>query len=680
MSEYNEQDSKNNISEAVDLAQKAGSAIKEAQDIATAAETGATAGETLATAGVAGSATAGIGAIAVFALSIARTLLNKANEEISSITDGSDASSDMGGLTRLLLLVAIFAVIAYSIMAIPSAVFIKSVNTIETTVSNAVTETKTDVKDLFKNTFFPDDKREFFEEIFDSHSLDITLNNRITMQNSINSDNAIIYKEIINKAIETAFHHRIKEVIYNPEYFVLDIFTDFNREATLETYLAQPYPYNLKKANGDYYTVGDYIDGNIPEEELNNDLNYAEVIAVMCQKEGLSYNNFNYSEFYDMLFTSEAENLLYEAEFGNLEYYYTNDAGEKVIGSKEYLEAEIELLKQKKEQEKADRKISETTPATTTNEPSYKIESFYNIIVYPYGLEELYAIAETDPLEFHHTFQTMHNYQMLNDDERWIRATVKDVAFGPAFYDRRNESSPIYNKMVELSTEEPTGRSLMNYTENSITKNIIALGSIPQWDLPNRPTVNIDYSPTGNSVVLEMYGYINQGDYKSDLRGTGPDTIAVSGCCDCSYTMTAQYYHREELSIRGVSKQYVNGNLFRTADFLQDCGMTHKQENYSETSIVNYLTQGTPVILHISGRWEYNGKIYHKSQNGHFLVIMGYDDEGFYVYDPGSRSNTNGGAIPYEAFLHVNGKYIRPVFTTDTSFIPYYMVNTISNS
>lgn len=655
---------------------EAGSAVATTGSAGAAGSAGATAG----TAVGAGAATGGIGAIVVLALAALKTTADKANAEFNSLWKQTDTAEDLKGPGFIGLLILVICIMVYSVIAVPQAIY-------NVTVDQFM-EAGTDFLGVVKNTIIPSEKRIFFEEIFGTDSLDMTLNNRIEAYKRVDHESVEVYKKIIDHAIDTSLTEKIGAIIANPlDYISLDSMPsidDYSEEKSVEYLKGQPYPYSLKHPDGSYYTMGDFLDGNIPENELHNDLNYAEIIAVIGQKKG-NVNMFTYSNFYDLLLNERNYSLYYEANSEIVYFFEAVDGTVYEDTDKDVIET---TMAQKEEEANAaadnagDANNANAAPSPTPSAApaiSYELHWYIQVNLYPYGLQELYGIIETDPHAKNATFSTKTNYEILDYNEQWIIETVKGNDLGTTFMDKRSKFSHVYDKITAETTELATGRSLWNYIDDSFTQVIIGIHNLPEWDLDNIPMGNMEYDPTGESVILEMYGYINQGDYKDAYRGQSTETIANSGCCDCSYTMIAQYYHREEISIRGISRAYVVGTMFQTPTFLSAYGLTQNQEEFSMTSIVNYITQGTPLVFHISGIWTYNGVTYHRTTNGHFLVIMGYDETGLYVYDPGSRSNTQNSPIPYEAFNHVNGKYIRPVHTTANDFTPFYQVNTIAN-
>lgn len=143
----------------------------------------------------------------------------------------------------------------------------------------------------------------------------------------------------------------------------------------------------------------------------------------------------------------------------------------------------------------------------------------------------------------------MRNIDVLDISEKWLRTKVYDVSLGV------NERSPMqYLKSDFIS------KGIEGLFNNSIYyKNAVSL----------RDQLSCNYIPDGQSVILDMQGYINQGKYPNNYRGTDGrgQSIKTAGCCDCSYTMIAMYLNRANYDIVSVSKNYVTNNNFRGQDF-----------------------------------------------------------------------------------------------------------------
>lgn len=326
----------------------------------------------------------------------------------------------------------------------------------------------------------------------------------------------------------------------------------------------------------------------------------------------------------------------------------------------------------------------------------------YDVTVRPYGLEEMYAIAGTTPEAMNSVHSTMRNIDILNNQEEWLRAIFPDYDFGTGCNEARNQHSLVYNELQEMiatsrkevagyQTLMPTGRSALRYVDRSLV-NMEVNGSnyVQEWNENGSVFVNYNYNPNGETVILNMFEYINQGTYETDKRGKWNgvgvdtrDTIKKSGCIDCCYVMIYEYFFHKKLSVPAICRDYVNqDNLFMGDVFVANFGMRRSEQTpFDIASIVAQITAGKPVMLHISGYWNYGGITYHDTTNGHFLVIMGYDDDGFYFYDPGSKDNTfNKGAIPYDAFNYVSGLYSTYFEPRQPNYSVYYKENTIGKT
>lgn len=335
---------------------------------------------------------------------------------------------------------------------------------------------------------------------------------------------------------------------------------------------------------------------------------------------------------------------------------------------------------------------------------------FIKPIVKPFGLRELFALAfgSDDPmLPYQHSKAYEENYEffmhnnigILDYQERVTRLYQRDFkvnfkvnnkvvgtadALGPSVFEERSEHSPIYKELLEddwLIDQgvNGTGRSAWYYVFNTYNDDFSEIwgGTLDAYNGnldPNKllemlKNQNIDMDeflkwleslPEDAVMTNTQLYYICQGwaEIKGYMRGNSGETIGQSGCCDTSYMMIMQSLLGVKLStqdIIDISGKYVLDNaMFDRQRFINDFGIKETRANTAyagnESVIQSELNAGRPVVLHIRGRWEVDGTVYHKSSNGHFLTITGYDQNGFYVCDPGSTANTNNGPIPYEAF------------------------------
>lgn len=525
--------------------------------------------------------------------------------------------------------------------------------------------------ETFYNKFT--DKGKYFKELFGRDSYTVELNNIVKQSRQIDEQNIEIYKDIIDEAIYQAFNEYAKLYITTPlgDIDITPIFQlipIFNFDKVEEKYLSLEYPYTLAK-NGEFYTIEEFLNGDIPESELNNDLNYAEIIAVLCQNPQYSSQFFSYSSFYDLLTSNKVAHLLFEVKLSDvIEYEYTLSDGTVTSSAP----------------------VSDSQSTTNTvSSVSYYREGF----VAPYGLRELYMIAEISPYESNYAHPSLSNIDVLDDNEGWLRARFgNSVDLGPAYNQVREPKSFSYALQI-TDGSIPVGRSSYSYFADSLNSQ----DTFAEADDRLQSGSSYIYIPKGTAVILEMPQYICQGDYPYSYRGTDGkgDTIKKSGCIDCSYSMCAAYYQGQSVDVKNISSNYVHDNLFDSNSFLAAMELTqHWNESFSVEAVTSYLTQGYPVIFYLNGLWEYEENIavetdgiiynttvthqYHTGSRDHFMVIIGYDEKGFYVLDPGKKAN-NSSAIPYAAFEKAYAKMVRPIIPLDSDFVPRYACNTLIN-
>lgn len=560
----------------------------------------------------------------------------------------------IGVATFIVLITVITSLVPAAVMFVPLA--------IQRELSN--------LGETFYNKFT--DKGTFFKELFGRDSYTVELNNIVKQSRQIDEQNIEIYKDIIDEALYRAFNEYARMYITTPFGDIditpiFEILPSFNYKKMEEKYLSLDYPYTLA-SGGEFYTIGEFLDGDIPKSELNNDLNYAEIISVLCQNPQYSSQFFSYSAFYDLLTSDDVANLLFEVRLSDsIEYEYTLSDGTTTTSVPS---------------------TSSQSSASSVSGVSYYREGF----VAPYGLKELYMIAEVSPYDSNYTHPSLLNMAVLDDNEGWLRARFGDsVDLGPVYNQTRNPKSFLYVLQTDGSAP-PTGRSRYCYFDDSLNKQDSLAEIVERLHPNNSPYV---YVPEGTSVILDMPQYICQGDYPYSYRGTDGkgDSIKKSGCIDCSYAMCAAYYQQQSVDIINISANYVHNNLFDSTSFLAVMGLTQNwNESFSVETVTNYLTQGYPVIFYLNGLWEYEESIkvetdgvisettltyqYHTSSRDHFMVIIGYDERGFYVLDPGRKTN-NRSVIPYAAFEKAYAKLIRPVIPLDSDFVPHYVCNTL---
>lgn len=666
-SAQNEQSSREVISTASEVAKSQSKATYKAAT--EAAETAGTAAKTAETAAAAGSVSGGIGGIAVLIMAI----LEKAKSEIDSLEHSAEhTEKEMGAILSIIILCVCCMVIILASWITPFASFASGVTSkIEDAYS-------------FVQGFFLSDKEKDFLDLFSTTVYTDELDEYINTPRKIDAANIEIYKGIIDIAIEKSFSEYAAGYVWGIDSFVKIFFQDYNYTETYNTYLEQPYPYTLRTDAddpGSYYTIAQFLDGEIPDTEINNDLNYAEIITVLSQRDENGFESFSFSTFYDFLMSENVSKLLFELGYGDLHFGTYDDLGNLLVddAAKKYM-SDLGIESSSAERE-ADFVLTEDF---MKNPPLFENGFyFHDVTVAPYGLNELYELAEVDPYEINKKFPSKINLEMLDISEKWLRKTMpKSIVLGTSFEHERNSASLVYDYVKDA--EIPTGRSLYSYLNSSV---VAKNPEIKEWD-ETEPAINqISYSPTGESVILSMTTYVNQASDPYRTIPIGTKKVKNIGCCVCSYAMVIGYYERSSVTaekIRDVINLYVDSNrnlhygTLLSAKGLSYVGQAQIKAKYPAASrieqIVNLITEGKPVVMNLKGFWTYNGVTYHGTSNSHYLVIMGYDETGFYVYDPGNKTNTESGPIPYEAFNCVPGFGM----ATSDGGNAFYKINTIS--
>ncbi len=383
-------------------------------------------------------------------------------------------------------------------------------------------------------------------------------------------------------------------------------------------------PPPLEEKTGSWWTIDDFLNDRIPEYEdsdgsdyINNDINYAEIITILSQANEMNINDTSCTleQFAEILTGDRAKHLLYEVKIGKGVIKDDND-----------------------------------------NYKGY----YFKFDVMPFGLRELYLIAGIDKESSHYTFDNISNLGMLDRSEKYLRLYAREAEpiLGIAYDQERSPSSMCYGQGANRTL---TGRSAEFYIEDA--DNIDDWGvKIPDWDSKAKPKTTNSFAYNDNDkVVIDMPDYINQGDYAHIMRGKSTTSVKQAGCCDCSYIMIAEYLTGQKISIETIARTnaFYSGKQFVHGTFLSTYGLTQElRKPWDIDAVRKELKAGYPVVFHIRNIWSYNGVVYHGTENGHFLVIMGYTSTGFYFYDPGRRGNTYPAkVIPYEAFDYVDDKY-----------------------
>ena len=478
----------------------------------------------------------------------------------------------------------------------------------------------------------------------------------------------------------------------------------YDSDRSLDSFYQNKWPYDLKSSTHTPL-IGDVLIPNTTFYEHTysswnpryDDVNYAEIFSVFSMTDSVAngatysfdWGDVNYNDFMAYLQKEECYKYMYELGLkwipvyrGEKEVHEENDPDTDDDDVDYTITIEREPYEYDSPEECKGAPESITWDGVTCDWEEYYVK----VTVKPMGLRELFAMAfnTNDPVsasnQKHVNFDQHQNMYMLGYTERVTRLYQRDdkvnyaVAghvvsdgndpLGPSYKKPRSNRSPVYwdvNNSAWLKARgwQGTGRSPWYYIEITYNDKFDAI----EWeDDPGDAPDPGDFEPPEGGKILDMYEYINQGDYPDTLRGSSNETIKKSGCLDCTVAMIAMYYKRYHIPITDVSKHVDSGGSLHTSDALADYGLKSSGNIGSSVieGVISEINADRPVILHIRGYWtsSEDGRVLHGTSNGHFLVGIGYDMTGLYVWDPGRRSNYH---ISYGDWGHVNDLYYRRV-------------------
>lgn len=645
----NNEDSLNKIADKAEDVQNAASTASKAAETAESVGT-ASAGASAA----AGASTGGVSLI----VQAAQYAINKVKGEVDSLNHLGTAEDDYKSNSFLPVLIAVSAFLFLFCTIVLKGNPGSTENYKETSYSyNLEDYQRGSIQKEFSNTEL--------EEYKSENPLE-------------NAAMAYIYGTDESTGLRNALHDAITEecnnIVENLGHRTLGrFFQKYDRNRSLEYFYANPWPYDLQSNNGadTFPTIGNVMGkgGYSYYEPTYNDVNFAEMLSILSQNPDYNWEKCRYEAFNDYIRSDTAKNLYYELDVDWIVVYKAIEEyiGEDGIVQKKELFLEFEVGS---EEEVRDKEEEFERDGLT-----YKKDSYYcKTNVKPFGLRSLYMLANVSPESYHVDFYKHTNIEMLDYHEYLLRLylrNAKDMA-GPPYDEPRSHLSTIY---IDLANEygAAQGRSAWYYIENPYNYNTISGTHIlPDYlkDLTEEELQLIlkELLEIDGAKLLQMMAYINQGWFKDPL--SNGVKISKSGCMYTSMYMILQYYTGQNLSaseIYALSEKYVGSDgMFQTSTFLNNFGLK-QSDNISGYSnfvkgIQENINASQPVLVHIRGYWANadTGDVYHSSANGHFLVAVGYDEEGVYVDDPGSQTNTNS-KIPWEEWANVSDLYYREV-------------------
>lgn len=208
-------------------------------------------------------------------------------------------------------------------------------------------------------------------------------------------------------------------------------------------------------------------------------------------------------------------------------------------------------------------------------------------------------------------------------------------AAGRAILQGRTESERFLKQLESERTGEAYPEELLEMLE----KNEEAYDFVTGY--PNRgeymgKEINLTADDLAGQVPLLM-----QWDMRWGYDSYGQDMIAVAGCGPTCMTMAYLYLTGDTSMNPRNMAEYACENGFCTQagtswEFFTagtaGLGLSGQELPLGETQIKNALDQGNVVILSMRP-----GDF---TTTGHFILLRGYDEKGFYVNDPNSRKNS----------------------------------------
>lgn len=208
-------------------------------------------------------------------------------------------------------------------------------------------------------------------------------------------------------------------------------------------------------------------------------------------------------------------------------------------------------------------------------------------------------------------------------------------AAGRALFQGRTESERFLNRLESDQAGEAYPEELLEMLEkNEETYDFVT-------DYPNRADymgkeINLTADDMAGQVPLLMqwdkrWGYDRYGQEMIAVAGCGPTCMAMAYLHLTGDTSMNPRKMAEYACESGFCTEAGTSWEFFTAG-AAGLGLSGRELPLGETQIKNALDQGNAVILSMRP-----GDF---TTTGHFILLRGYDEKGFYVNDPNSRKNS----------------------------------------
>lgn len=282
----------------------------------------------------------------------------------------------------------------------------------------------------------------------------------------------------------------------------------WDQERSMTYFYNQPWLYDVQVNNYEVYpTIRDVLENGYKAKY--DDVNWAEVITILSQNTkadgshqyALNWGECNYEDFLKFIESDRCKQYMYELGVKWIPIYTYETTITHEDGTISY------ETKEKEGGEYEDAASCSACPETQIFDGiEYTFTGFWTKTeVRPFGLRELYALADVNPEDNHVEFYQHTNYYMLDYTEKITRIYQrgKEVTFesgatanqlGPSYDEPRNSRSTIYNYLVNDPTliaegKAGTGRSCWYYIKDTYNANLqhIDYGDDPAYDSDDPP-------------------------------------------------------------------------------------------------------------------------------------------------------------------------------------------------
>ncbi|MEY8426525.1 C39 family peptidase [Lachnospiraceae bacterium 46-15] len=222
-------------------------------------------------------------------------------------------------------------------------------------------------------------------------------------------------------------------------------------------------------------------------------------------------------------------------------------------------------------------------------------------------------------------------------------AVLKQDGLGSKPSPQKNAGVPYVKELLEMEAQEPRISEVVEkadlYPERvlkMLSKNIETLDFVlDYWDKKDVPCEE----SIGQALAEGEIPLLLQWDERWGYGAYGESMVAVSGCGPTCIAMVASgLTGRTDITPYTVAS-YSENNGFLTKELdtswdlmtygCQEFGVTGTMLGLDENAMVNTLSYGNPIICSM-GPGDF-------TDNGHFIVLTGYENGMFQVNDPNSR-------------------------------------------